>query len=62
MSACSCVGCQLAYTVHWDQKIGLPVTLARRQAVLKIVNGITRTLALSTLGKHQYKLRQCHAS
>lgn len=47
MSVSACV----RYAFGRDED--LPVTLARCQAVLKVVNSISGTLALSTLGNHQ---------
>lgn len=47
---------QLACPVHPEEfRAGqdIPVTLARREAILEVVDSVTRTLALSTLGNRQ---------
>lgn len=37
----------------FERDKNLPVTLARCQAVLKVIDSISGTLALGTLGNHQ---------
>lgn len=46
-------GSQLVCALHSKQDKDLPVTLARCQGVLEVIDSITGALALSTLGNHQ---------